>query len=230
MKKVLAFVGIAVLMSSVAAANVNPGLNSASDKVDAQTTRQNGTLGSVTITAEQVGALEVQLDASATTQGGDGIPFYGTTTGGSPVTLQDQIMLYGQIYDSPWQGGCSSWATPGPNWCSFGVEYFQNSPTPLGSFAVSFTATVPGPANYQTFVIAYAGATWPTTAYNWGFITQSPAYSVVETIYVDSTQPPTPTIDPNAGGSPIPTMNTYGIFAMAAMLLGVAVLVIIRRK
>lgn len=230
MKKVLVLVGIAVLMSSVAAADINRSLDNVSGKIDAPATRQNGTLGSITITAQQVGALQVQLDASATTVGGDGIPFYGTTTGGSAVTLQDQVMLYGQIYDSPWDGGCMSWDTPGPDWCAYGQEYFQNSPTPLGSFAVSFTTTVPGPANYQTFVVAYAGITWPTTAYDWGDVTQSPAYSVVETIYIDSTQPPTPTIDPNAGGQPIPTMNSWGVLAMIGMLIGIAVLVIIRRK
>lgn len=230
MKKVLVLVGIAVLMSSVAAADVNSSLGDVSGKVVAPSTRTNGTLGSITIAATQIGPLEVQLDASATTQGGDGIPFYGTTTGGSPVTLQDQVMLYGQIYDSPWDGGCMSWDTPGPDWCAYGVEYFQNSPTALGSFAVSFTTTVPTAMNYQTFVVAYAGITWPTTAYDWGQVTQSAAYSVVETIYVDDTQPPTPTIDPNAGGNPIPTMNSWGVLAMIGMLIGIAVLVIIRRK
>ncbi|MEN8164953.1 MAG: hypothetical protein ABFS37_12545 [Acidobacteriota bacterium] len=232
MKKVLAIVGIAVLMSSVAAANVNPSADSVSGKVNDPGTRTNGTLGSLTITGQQIGSLEVQVDSSVTTQGGDGIPFYGTTTGGSPVTLQDQVMLYAQIYDSPWVDGCTFWDTPGVNWCAFGVEYFINSPTPLGNFDVSFTTTVPAAQNYQLFAIAYAGQTWPTTAFNWGILTQNPGTVIgpVGTMYVDETQPPTPTIDPNAGGAPIPTMNAYGIFAMAALLLGVAVLVIIRRK
>jgi len=41
---------------------------------------------------------------------------------------------------------------------------------------------------------------------------------------------PTPTADPDSGGEPIPTMNAYGIFAMIALLFGIAVLVIIRRR
>ena len=232
MKKVLALVGIAVLMSSVAAANVNPSMGSVSGKVEAPATRTNGALGSLTITAQQIGALEVQVDSSCTTQGGDGIPFYGTTTGGSPITLQDQVLLYAQIYDSPWVDGCTFWDTPGVNWCAFGEEFFINSPNPLGTFNVSFTTTVPAAQNYQLFAIAYAGQTWPTTAYDWGIITQQPGTVIgpVGTIYVDSTQPPTPTIDPDAGGQPIPTMNWLGMLAMIAMLIGVAVLVIIRRK
>ncbi len=41
----------------------------------------------------------------------------------------------------------------------------------------------------------------------------------------------TPTPPPGGGGGePIPTMNAYGIFAMVALLLGIAVLVIIRRR
>ncbi len=51
--------------------------------------------------------------------------------------------------------------------------------------------------------------------------------SSVNTTYVDAVQP---TDNPDAGGQPIPTMNRWGILAMIGMLLGVAVLVIIRRK
>jgi hypothetical protein len=41
----------------------------------------------------------------------------------------------------------------------------------------------------------------------------------------------TPTPPPGGGGGePIPTMNAYGIFAMIALLFGIAVLVIIRRR
>lgn len=230
MKKVLAFVGIAVLMTSVAAADINP---STAGEVNPDFTpgaRANGTLGSVTIAAAQVGPLQVQLDASATTQGGDGVPVV-TTWGGNTYTLNNQVWLYGQIYDSPWNGGCSTWTTsPGTDWCAFGEQFFMNSPTALGSFAVSFTTTVPTAMNYQTFVVARAGLTWITTGYDWFNISQTVAHSVVETIYIDSTQPPTPTPDPSAGGAPIPTMNRWGMLAMAGMLLGVAVLVIIRRK
>ena len=194
MKKVLALVGIAVLMSSVAAANVNPGLNSVSGKVEAPQVRTNGTLGSLTITGTQIGPLEVEIDAAVTTQGGDGIPFYGTTSGGSPITLQDQVLLYGQIYDSPWVDGCMSWDTPGVNWCDHGEQFFINSPNPMGDFAISFTSTVPAAQDYQLFAVAYAGQTWPTTAYDWGILTQNPGTLIgpVGTMYVDSTPSPRP--------------------------------------
>ena len=228
MKKSLMLVAIAVLMTSVAAADVSPKAANILSP-DSGQIRANGTLGSVTISAQQVGSLQVALDASATTQGGDGVPVV-VTFGGVTYTLNNQVWVYGQIYDSPWDGGCSTWDTPGPDWCAYGEEFFINSPTPLGSFATSFTTTVPGPANYQTFVVARAGLTWADPAYDWFNTSQSAAYSVVETIYVDSTQPPTPTPDPNAGGQPIPTVNRWGMLAMVGRLIGVAVLVIIRRK
>jgi hypothetical protein len=145
----------------------------------------NGTLGSLTITATQIGPLEVHVDASVTTVGGDGIPYTGSTTGGNHVTLDDQVWLYAQIYDSPWQGGCTGWSSPGPNWCGYGSQYWVNSPTPLNSFALSFTTTVPRADDYQTFVIAGAGVTWNTTGFPWGFVSQSIYLSAVQTLYVD---------------------------------------------
>jgi hypothetical protein len=230
MKKVLAIVGIAVLMTSVAAAEINPSAAKVLNPGGASGTRTNGTLGSVTIAATQVGPLEVQLDASATTQGGDGVPLV-TIFNGNTYTLNDQIWLYGQIYDSPWNGGCTFWTTnPGTDWCAFGEEFFVNSPNPLGSFAVSFTTTVPAAGNYQTFVIASGGWTWPGTSFQWFDRSQSVYYSVVETIYIDNTQPPTPTPPPGGyGGNPIPTLNWLGILAMVAILGGVAVLVMTRK-
>lgn len=229
MKKVLAFVGIAVLMTSVAAADVNPSAFKTVSQA-APGTRVNGTLGSVTIDAMQTGALEVQCDASATTAGGDGQPVV-VTFNGNTYTLNNQVWLYGQIYDSPWNGGCTFWTTsPGTDWCAFGEQYFLNSPNPLNNFNVSFTTTVPGPANYQTFVVARAGLTWPATSFYWFNTSQVVAYSVVETIYIDSTQPPTPTPPPGGyGGEPIPTLNWLGIVAMIAILGGLAVLVMSRK-
>jgi opacity protein-like surface antigen len=232
MKKVLAFVGIAVLMTSVAAADINPAASKVLNQGGASGTRTNGTLGSVTIAAQQVGALQVQLDATATTQGGNGVPLV-TIFNSNTYTLNDQVWLYGQIYDSPWNGGCTFWTTsPGTDWCAVDSDYFVNSPTPLGSFAVSFTATVPAVGNYQTFVLAYAGWTWPGTSFNWFDRTQTVYHSVVETIYIDSTQPPpTPTPPPPGGAAiPVPSLNVYGIVAMALMLIGVAILVMWRRN
>ena len=145
MKKVLVLVAIAVLTCSVAAAKVNPATPEGGVKAPgAAATRVNGTLGSLTLTAAQTDVLQVQLDASVTTAGGDGVPSV-VTFGGSTYTLNDQIGLYAQIYDSPWQGGCQSWTTPGPNWCFGEWQFWVNSPTALGSFAASFTTTVNGP-------------------------------------------------------------------------------------
>ncbi len=233
MKKALVVVAIAVLTCSVATAKVNPSIHDGSIKApDSTATRVNGTLGSLTITAAQTGPLQVQVNASVTTAGGDGVPSV-VTFGGNSYTLNDQVWLYAQIYDSPWAGGCTWWTTnPGPNWCAAEDEYFVNSPTALGSFAVSFTATVPQADNYQTFVLAVAGLTWITPNYNWFRVSQSTASSAVQTIYIDNVQPtpgPTATPDPTAGGTPIPTMNRWGVVAMIVMLVGVAVLLISRR-
>jgi len=230
MKKVLAFVGIAVLMTSVAAAEINPALMNNVKSDTGSGTRANGTLGSLTMTAEQIGALEVQLDASVTTAGGDGNPVQ-VTFGGNTYTLNNQVWLYGQIYDAPWNGGCTFWTTsPGTDWCAVDEQFFMNSPTPLGSFAISFTTTVPGPADYQTFVLARGGLTWITTGFDWFYTSQYVYSSVVETIYIDSTAPATPTPNPDAGGNPIPTLNWLGMLAMIAIMAGIAVLVMIRRK
>lgn len=229
MKKVLAFVGIAVLMTSVAAAEVNPERTNALTE-GTSTTRANGVITSVSISAYQSGALEATLDASATTVGGDGVPVT-VSFGGNTYVLDNQVWLYGQIYDSPWNGGCTHWTTsPGTDWCGYGEEYFINSPVALNNFDISFTTTVPGPAFYQTFVIAAAGLTWHDPAYVWFSVSQSLASSVVETIYIDSTQPPTPTPPPGGyGGEPIPTLSWLGILGMIAILGGIAVLVMTRK-
>lgn len=230
MKKVLAFVGIAVLMTSVAAADINPSAANVLNPDGATGNRANGTLGSISITAAQTGPLQVQLDASVTTAGGDGVPVT-VSYGGNTYVLNNQVFLYGQIYDSPWNGGCTFWATsPGTDFCSVDSQFYMNSPTALGSFALSFTATVPTAMNYQTFAVAYAGLTWITTGYDWFYRSQTAVTSAAETIYIDSTQPPTPTPPPGGfGGEPIPTLNWMGILAMIAILGGIAVLVMTRK-
>ena len=83
MKKALALIGIAVLMTSVAAAEINPVGPKVANQGNAANTRANGTLGSLTIVATQVGPLQVQLDAGVTTQGGDGVPVAVTLGGAS---------------------------------------------------------------------------------------------------------------------------------------------------
>jgi len=57
-----------------------------------------------------------------------------------------------------------------------------------------------------------------------------PDMHLVFTVNGDEAAQPTATPDPGAGGAPIPTMNRWGMLAMIGMLLGIAVLVIIRRK
>lgn len=235
MKKVLALVAIAVLTCTVATAAVNPSTQNGTSRVTPPQTRANGTLGSLTLTATQTGSLQVRLDAGVTTAGGDGVPFTGTTTGGNHVTLNDQVGLYAQIYDSPWQGGCQSWTSnPGPNWCFGDWAYFNNSPTALNSFAASFTTTVPQPDDYQTFALALVGVTWPTTGFAWGFTSGSVSAAVVETIYIDIIPTPTPggpTPTPNQSNvSPVPTLSTLGIAVMGILLAGIGLLVLRRRN
>lgn len=187
MKNVLIFVWIFILITSVAGGEVNPALLSKGIGDGAQSARGNGTLGSLTITAQQVDALQVHVDASVTTQGGDGLPVV-VTFGGNTYTLNNQVWLYAQIYDSPWVGGCTSWtSSPGSNWCAGGHEFFLNSPDPLGSFAQSFTATVPEPGDYQTLVMVHAGLTWITTGYDWFSVSQTVLSYPAGTIYIDST-------------------------------------------
>jgi hypothetical protein len=229
MKKVLAFVGIAVLMSSVAVAEVNSSKISSTEGVTAAAgARTPGTLGSFTISLAQIGPLEVQIDAQVTTQGGDGIPRAFNTGGGGTTVLNDIVWLYGQIYDAPWQGGCTHWATPGPNWCGYGSEQAIN--TPNANLNLSFTTTVPAADDYEIYASAVAGATWPTTGYLFGYIDASTSTGPLGPYYIDNTQPPTPTPPPGGyGGNPIPTLNWLGILAMVAILGGVAVLVMTRK-
>ncbi len=237
MKKVLAVVAIAVLTCSVAAAKVN----SSSSLTDSRKvtvpegTRTNGTLGSYSATAQQVGSLQVQVDVTCTTAGGDGVPFVGITSSGATITLNDQVMILGQIYDTPWAGGLPP---GGANTFVFSnTEYFINSPVALNSFTNSFTTTVNVPNDYQVWAGFVAGLSWPTPAYAWGDITQgvsggfiTQTIGPVATVYVDASVPPTATPDPNAGGIPVPTMNQWGIAAMVILLIGVAMLIITRRQ
>lgn len=223
MRKVLVMVAIAALACSVVGAEVTNFDLSVSDKIDIGDVRTNGTLGAFSASITQVGPLQVDVQASVTTVGGDGVPYpYGTGS------LNDQVWIMAQIYDATWLVHTFSYT---------GSDYHLNSPVALGTFATSYTVSVPRATDYQLWVAAIAGVTWPTTAYNWGFFSQGVSggylsfYSgPIATTYVDATQPPTPTPDPTAGGAPIPTLNWLGMLAMVAMMLGVAVLVFIRRR
>lgn len=226
MKKFLAFVGIAVLMTSVAAAEINTSTTTSTAGVTAAGSRTPGTLGPLTISLAQTGPLQVQIDAHVTTQGGDGMPRTFVTGGGATTVLNDIVWLYGQIYDAPWQGGCTHWATPGPNWCGYGSEQAIN--TPNASLNLSFTTTVPAVDDYETYASAVAGATWPTTGYLFGYIDSRISTGPLGPYYIDSTQPPTPT--PSGAGEPVPALSGFGILAMIAILAGVAILVMYGRK
>jgi hypothetical protein len=148
------------------------------------------------------------------------------TGGGATTVLNDIVWLYGQIYDAPWQGGCTHWATPGPNWCGYGSEQAIN--TPNASLNLSFTTTVPAVDDYETYASAVAGATWPTTGYLFGYIDSRISTGPLGPYYIDSTQPPTPT--PSGAGEPVPALSGFGILAMIAILAGVAILVMYGRK
>jgi hypothetical protein len=137
---------------------------------DPTTIRTNGTLGSYSATTQQVGPLQVQVDVSCTTVGGDGAPFIGATTGGGTITLNYQVMILGQLYESPWAGGLPPYGTN--TFVFTNTEYFINTPTALHSFTNSFTTTVSVPNDYQVWAAFAGGVTWPTANYNWGFFTQ----------------------------------------------------------
>lgn len=227
MKKFLVVAAAVLLTCSLATAGVNNVGESVRGDSAVGQVRTNGTLGNFTASITQTGALQVDYGATVTTAGGDGQPL--TFTYGTSVWyLHDQVRVAAQLYDSPWSAH---------TWTTFNGMYFDNSPTALGSFTASFSATVPRAANYQVWAAAIAGHTWPLTSFNWFDITQGVSGNYythtagpMATTYVDSTVPPTPTYNPNAGGNPIPTLNWLGMLAMVAMLLGVAVLVIIRRR
>jgi hypothetical protein len=225
-KRVLILVAIVALASTVASADVVSSNQTA--RMEAPIQRTNGTLGAFSASIVQTGPLQADYSATVTTVGGDGVPFVGVTTSGATVTLDDQVRVAAQLYDSPWTAH---------TWTTFNGQNFLNSPTALGSFTATFSVTVPKEANYQVWAAAIAGVTWPTGGTSqWGFISQGISgqfYTITSgpfgTAYIDSTQPPTPTFNPDAGGIPIPTLGALGTISMVLLLAGVALLVIVRR-
>ncbi|MGD8440671.1 MAG: hypothetical protein PVG53_09050 [Holophagae bacterium] len=236
MKRVLAIVGIAVLMASVASAATNQSRTNVPEGLTPTGTDTPGTLGPLTISGTQVGPLQFQINASVTTQGGDGIPRTFVTGGGATTVLNDVVWLYAQIYDSPWQGGCTFWQTPGPNWCDWGVTTVQNATG--ASLNVSFTTTVPAADDYQTYAAAAVGATWnggvfnppPYAGWAWGYRDSSVSTGPLGPYYIGSTVVPTPTPPPATAGEPVPTLNLIGILAMIAIMAGIAIFVMVGRK
>lgn len=176
-----------------------------------------GLLGNLTASLSQTGVLEATGVVSVT-----------TASPGATNTSMNLVVILGQIYDYPWAGGTTGTGTN--TFVSSGTSFFPNT-TGLGAFSDSYTFTVNVPNTYQIWAGAWAGKSWTGTSYWFSYATQSGLYySSGNTTYVDDIQPPTPTPDPNAGGQPIPTLNWLGMMAMIAMMLGVAVLVFIRRR
>lgn len=229
-KRILVIVAAVVLVGSLAAAEhpstdltVRNGITSV---------RSNGTLGSFTASIVQTGPLQVDYSATVTTAGGDGAPLVTTVGTLGVLTLNDQVRVAAQLYDSPWSLH---------TWTTFNGEYFVNSPTALGSFTATFSATVPRAANYQVWAAAIAGHTWPYTSYNWFDISQGVSgnsYTItagpMATTYVDSVVQPTPTQGgptptPNQSElTPVPTLSALGMALMGILLAGIGLLVLRR--
>ena len=180
----------------------------------------NGTLGSPSISVHQTDDLEVRVDFSATTNG--------SVTAHSPLAA---VFLYNQIYDYPWDGGLPTWTVPGGNTVVLGDTTIIPSATAGGSFALSTTFTLPHSNVYQVFGMAWAGIQSGTTADSvylcpgWFCRTQS-TYLNGPTTYLPV--PPTPTINPNAGGPPIPMLSMPALFILGMVMAGVGVLLLRR--
>lgn len=234
--KGLVFAVVALMACSFAAAEkINVDMSAKGPVLAEGQTRTNGSMGSFSVTVSQTGPLTVDMDLGCTTQGGDGIaqtPTWYPTIG----PLQDQVRLLGALY---------SVSGTALGFLSTDRTYYENSPTALGNFSTSYTFTVPAVGDYMVFANFVAGNTWPTTGFSWGSITQVAAtgFYVYPTYtsyiglgyygnfyYIDDTQPPTPTFNPDAGGLPVPSMNAWGVAAMIVLLIGVAMLIITRRQ
>lgn len=149
-----------------------------------------------------------------------------TAGAGSPVP-SDWVGIGAQIY-YPY-----TWDTTHPSYTT--VWSFRqsgrttNGGTPyhrVENFSETAPVQIAGDWGVWTTVNFFAGQ-WTGTTWS-----QQYPYYVLEGPHQLPGPPPQPTEtpDPNAGGAPIPTVNTWGMLAMICMLLGVAVLVIIRRK
>ncbi len=219
---------LAVCICSLALAEVPAGkmLNGVENVYNGDANRQAGTVGNVTVSLTQTGPLAADVVLGWDTTPGVYATLY---------TSYDAFLLYGQVYDTPWIGGCNT--STGSTSCNdfiSGTVHMVLGTVPSNSYSETFSFTVPVADTYQGWGIVYGGwspgVPWLSgSGQNTGFwLTSSnlaTAYSSPG--YIDAVQP---TDNPDAGGEPIPTMNRWGILAMIGMLLGVAVLVIIRRK
>jgi hypothetical protein len=211
-------VGLAMLLCAPAVSAKKVNLSEKPEQQLEIPTRANGLLGSFSVSGGQTGPLEVSVDVSATTAGGNN-------------TALNWVRLIGQVYN----GYYSTYT-----WSDISVVLFPNAGG-QGSFAISPTFTVPTPGDYLIWGRAdggiYSGITTGgiySCPSGYICLTQSPqtcCYPATsgDFFYVDSTQPPTPTFNPDAGGIPIPTLGALGTISMVLLLAGVALLVIVRR-
>ncbi len=172
-----------------------------------------GAFGTPTVSITQTGPLQAQVDVSVT-----------TASPGGTNTAANLVVILGQIYDSPWMPPYGTDNT----FVSSGTSFFPNS-TGLGTFSDSYSFTVNVPNEYMAWAGAWAGESYTGPTY-WFWASTQFTSAYTAPLYIDDVQPPTPTPDPNAGGAPIPTLNWLGMLAMVALMLGIAVLVIIRRR
>ncbi len=153
-----------------------------------------------------------------------------STTGAVSPASNDVFMHYGQLYYP------SVWDTTAPSFTFTGASdwpYWRDTTVPNHFFATTYSLTAPVEIPGAWGIWGW-GAGWNTATgatNGTGYIVFSPS----ETQWMATTLPavvqPTPTFNPGGeGGEPIPTLNWLGMMAMIAMMLGVAVLVIIRRR
>lgn len=219
--RVLIVATVVLCVCSLGSAEIPVGKNLAGHATAPNAGRINGNIGNLTSSLVQTGALAADLNINFDT--GSVSPAY------SPYYAEDAFYIIGQIYDYPWRSTYN-----GTTWVNTN-DFVSTGLTILGGdngpYAHTYSFTVPVADTYQGWVRVYGGwypgLPWSTTNNSGFWWSQVMTDSSVNTTYVDAVQP---TDNPDAGGQPIPTMNRWGILAMIGMLLGVAVLVIIRRK
>ncbi len=187
--------------------------------------RQTGTVGNVSVSLAATGALTGDVTVSWDTT--TGVPYYGY------YQSYDAFLVYGQIYDYPWIGSChTSTSSASCNDFISGYVIMNTGNDPSHHYSETFSFTVPTADTYQGWGVVYGGWSpgipWYSSV-NSGFWITTYNYSMAggNTAYISAE---TPTPNPDAGGTPIPTLNWLGILAMIAMMAGVAMLLVIRRK
>lgn len=223
--KIFVVAVLVVCMCSLASANKPAHKIVTNVQQGGNSSRVTGTVGNVSVSLMATGAL-----AGDVTVAWDTTP---TTAYYSLYQSYDAFLVYGQIYDYPWIGVChTSTSSASCNDFISGSTVFNSGNDPSHHYSETFSFTVPAADTYQGWGIVYGGwypgVPWNTannsgfwiTTYNYSFASGNTAAITADT----------PTPDPNAGGTPIPTLNWLGILAMIAMMAGVAMLLVIRRK